>query len=287
MHKNFWTALLILFVLASVNWASGEEPQSQKTGLLTAAGNLETHEQLDSALWVATSGEYYACARQTFNMAGEKLDLALRDKTWTASTEQFASGKYSDLPPAVMVNLDETVLNNSPYQARLILQLGQYDYGSFEQWRKEARCSAVPGAKQFLDRAKQLHVAIIYVCPVGQELRDATLRNLQRVTFPYDPDQDQLLLEGEWPNHDKREQVAKKHRILLIISDYLGDFMHDTAKDPAVRREMAARYAENWGLKWFLVPNPMYGHWEYAFQHYNYDLDRSSRNQNKLRALEP
>ena len=73
-------------------------------------------EKLDSALWVATSAEYVACARQTFNLAGEKLDLALRDKTWTASTEQFEKGGYQDLPPAVMVNLDEGVWNNTPYE---------------------------------------------------------------------------------------------------------------------------------------------------------------------------
>ncbi len=57
-----------------------------------AAPTVVAPEKVDSALWVATSAEYVACARQTFNTAGEKLDLALRDKTWTASTEQFQKG---------------------------------------------------------------------------------------------------------------------------------------------------------------------------------------------------
>jgi predicted secreted acid phosphatase len=94
------------------------------TSLATAHGeDADSHvaalEKLASSLWVSTSGEYAACARQTYNCATEKLELALRDKTWTASTEQFEHGNFHDLPPAVIVNLDETVWNNTPYEAQV------------------------------------------------------------------------------------------------------------------------------------------------------------------------
>jgi acid phosphatase len=245
------------------------------------------HEQLDSALWVQTSGEYYAIARQTFAAAAEKLDLALRDSTWTASTEQFSKGHYEQLPPAVIVNLDETVWSNSPYQARIILQYGQHDMTHFMEWCNEAKCTAIPGAKEFLEHVKKQGVTIAYITPRPEITRDGTLRNLARLAYPYDAAHDLLLMDGDWPNHDKRESIGAKHRILVIVSDSLGDFMHDTAQETAVRREMAAQYADNWGLKWFLIPNPMYGHWEYSFQHYDYGLDRATRIQNKLRALDP
>jgi acid phosphatase len=251
------------------------------------AGDARTHEQLDAALWVQTSAEFYAIARQTFAGATERLDLALRDPTWTASTEQFAAGKYGKLPPAVIVNLDETVWNNSPYQARIILKIGQHNMRDFIAWCDEAKCAPIPGAKEFLERAKQLGVSIVYITPRPEFTRDGTLRNLRRLNYPYDAGSDELIMGGGWPNHDKREQVASSHRILLIVSDNLGDFMHDTEASAAVRREMAARHADNWGLKWFLLPNPMYGHWEYSFQDYDYGLDRPSRIRNKLRALEP
>jgi 5'-nucleotidase (lipoprotein e(P4) family) len=245
------------------------------------------HEQLDAALWVQTSAEFYGIARQTFASATEKADLALRDPTWTAATEQFAKGHYQDLPPAVIVNLDETVWSNSPYQARIILEYGQHDMEHFIAWCNEAKCTAIPGAKEFLEHVKRQGITITYVTPRPEMTRDGTLKNLAQLGYPYDPQQDQLLMEGAWPNHDKRESIGQQHRILLIVSDYLGDFMHDTAQDPAVRREMAGLHADNWGLKWFLIPNPMYGHWEYSFQHYDYNLDRSTRLQNKLRALNP
>ncbi len=224
--------------------------------------------------------------RQTFNTAGEKLDLALRDKTWTASTEQFEKGGYQNLPPAIMVNLDEGVWNNTPYERRLIERDGQFDYQKYSDWANEANCPAVPGAKQFLDHAARQNVAIIYLSPRGENMRDGTLRNLRRLEFPYDPEKDQLFLGEDWTNHHKREEVAQKDRILLIVSDYLGDFMHDAAKEPAQRREMAAKYADNWGLKWFIVPNPMYGHWDYALYHFNYSLNRNAQLHDKLQALD-
>lgn len=248
---------------------------------------LKTHEQLDSALWVQTSAEFYASARQAFAGATEKLALALRDPTWTASLEQFAAGGYEKLPPAVIVNLDETVFNNSPYQARIIRQFGQHDMTHFIEWCNEAKCPAVPGAKEFLDQARQQGIAIVYISPRPEILRDGTLRNIARLDYPYDAAKDQLILGGAWPNHDKREQVGKDHRILLIVSDNLGDFLQNTEQSATLRREMAARYADYWGLKWFILPNPMYGHWEYSLQNFDYGLDRPTRIENKMQALEP
>ncbi len=145
------------------------------------------HERLNTTIWMATSGEYYACAKEVFNSATAKLDLALRDKMWTASTEQFESGKYSDLPPAIIVNLDDAVWDNNPYEARLVLEDTQYDYESWSRWCNEARCKPLPGAKQFLEHARELGCSIVYISPRGDDLRDATLRNLSRVQFPYDP----------------------------------------------------------------------------------------------------
>jgi 5'-nucleotidase (lipoprotein e(P4) family) len=244
-------------------------------------------EKLDSSLWVSTSGEYAACARQTYNSATEKLELALRDKTWTASTEQFEHGKYHDLPPAVIVNLDETVWNNTPYEARLILWYALFDYDQYSAWADEASCPLIPGAKQFLERASDRDVAIFYLSPRGENMRDGTINNLRKLELPYDPPKDQLLLGGEWANHKKREEVGEKYRILLIVSDYLGDFMHNTETEPAKRREMAERYADNWGLKWFVVANPMYGHWDYSLYQFQYGLKHEEQVQEKLKFLDP
>ena len=75
-----------------------------------------------------------------------------------------------------MVNLDEGVWNNTPYEARLILRFGQFDYQQYSDWANEANCPAVPGAKQFLDHANEQKVAIMYLSPRGENMREGTLR---------------------------------------------------------------------------------------------------------------
>jgi len=256
-------------------------------GQFAESGAAKPHEQLDSALWVQSSAEFFANASQTFAAATEKLALALRDPTWTASIEQYDEGGYEKLPPAVIVNVDETVLNNSPYQARIIQEYGQHDIERFLEWCNEAQCPAVPGAKKFLDAAKKQGVAIIYISPRPEITRDATLRNLTRHDFPFEVGKDQLMLAGAWPNHDKRERVGNDFRILLIVSDNLGDFLQGTDESAKTRRDVAERCADYWGLKWFILPNPMYGHWEYSFHDYDYGLNRPARIENKLQALDP
>lgn len=281
MQNQLWLSCIVLSGLIAT--ASAEEPYAEPDRARTH--EQLAHEQLDGALWMQSSAEFSALAQQTFACAAEKLSLGLRDPMWTASLEQFATGDYEKLPPAVIVNLDETVLNNSPYQARIILEYGQHNPSRFVAWCNEAKCPAIPGAQNFLQAAKKQGIAIIYISPRPEQTRDGTLRNLQRLDYPYDA-KDQLILGGGWPNHNKREQVAADHRILLIVSDHLGDFLHRTEQGAAVRREMANRHATYWGLKWFLLPNPMYGHWEYSFQNYDYNLDRPTRIRNKLQALD-
>ena len=73
---------------------------------------------LDATLWVQTSAEYAALSRQTWAAAGRMMEAALADTSWTAALEQQAG--YGALPPAVIVDVDETVLDNAPYAARLI-----------------------------------------------------------------------------------------------------------------------------------------------------------------------
>ena len=94
------------------------------------------HERLYSTLWLQTSTEYYAIATQTYRAATEKLALALSDPSWTAATEQ--TGDFGGLPPAVVLDVDETVLDNSPYEARNIRTDSHYEPKSWAAWCGEA-----------------------------------------------------------------------------------------------------------------------------------------------------
>ncbi len=78
----------------------------------------------------------------------------------------------------------------------------------FVAWCNEAKCTAIPGAKEFLEHAKRQGVSIAYITPRPEGTRDGTLKNLVRLGYPYDPQRDLLLMEGPWQNHDKRENIG-------------------------------------------------------------------------------
>jgi 5'-nucleotidase (lipoprotein e(P4) family) len=222
---------------------------------------------LFATLWVQTAAEYRATAWQAFAAAGASLRRALADSSITAATEQ--EGKdFADLPPAVVLDVDETVLDNSPFQARLILAGASYDRQAWADWVDEASAPAIPGAPEFLRLADSLGVAIYYVTNRDAELEAATRRNLAALGLPVDPNLDTVLTRGEregWTSDktSRREAVAARHRILVIIGDDFNDFV--AARLPRAERDrLVARYRDRWGERWIVLPNPTYGSWEGA-----------------------
>ena len=77
------------------------------------------NDGLTSTLWVRTAAEYRAASLQTYNTALQTIDRAVGDPGWTAALEQ--TGDCADLPPAVVMDVDETVLDNARYQAQTVL----------------------------------------------------------------------------------------------------------------------------------------------------------------------
>src|SRR5277367_1525723 len=86
---------------------------------LRAADAPPANDLLNAVLWMQRSVEYKANSLASFTLARLRLDQALADKTWTAAPAE-QTGAYQDLPPAVVVDLDETLLDNSAYQAWLV-----------------------------------------------------------------------------------------------------------------------------------------------------------------------
>lgn len=229
--------------------------------------------QLYSTLWVQTAAEYRAGALETYASAVANLDDALADPSWTAALEQ--SDGYSGLPPAVILDLDETVLDNSLFQGRLVRDNASFDPVLWEKWMAMEKAEAIPGALSFVQEAIRRGIAVFYItnrecdgggCP--QEAR--TIRNLTRLGFP-DVSLDRVLLKREQPDwgsekENRRAVVAENHRILMLIGDDLGDFLPGVkgGVSPTRRKELVDRYADRWGRMWFILPNPNYGSWDRA-----------------------
>jgi acid phosphatase len=195
------------------------------------------------------------------------LDKARKDKNWTAALEQ--TGKYSKLPPAIILDLDETSLDNLAFQARQVLQNKDFDQNDWTQWISEARAKSVPGAAEFCKYADSVGVRVFYVTNRSAAEEPATRENLNKLGFPVYAKEDVILTRGENPDWSsdkgsRRKLIAARYRILLLCGDDFGDFMSGIMTSIARRKELAAQYASNWGTKWIVLPNPSYGSWERA-----------------------
>ena len=250
-------------VLASAACAARSSAPATAAAATTAA-----HENLNAVLWLQTALEFEASAVQAYRLAQLQLDAALADPRWTAAIEQ--QGDASMLPPAVIVDIDETVLDNSYYQARLIRDNGVFANDTWDAWVAEGRATAIPGALEFSLEAARKGVTIFYVSNRTAKLEEPTRKNLAGLGFPLKEGVDTVLVRGERPEWGasakgpRRAFVAGSYRILMLIGDDLGDFVVDATGTPAERQSRTAAQSAWWGRRWIMIPNPTYGSWERA-----------------------
>jgi len=179
-----------------------------------------------SVLYAQSSAEYDANNIQTYTGAKLALDRALIEKNWTAAIEQKEN--FSDKPPAVILDIDETVLNNIPFQARAIIKGEGYPSG-WVDWMLEEASTSVAGVKDFLDYVERKGVKVFYVTNRIAIAEEATRNNLKKLGLPLDLDRDVLLMKNEngWTSDkvSRRQLISEDYRILLLIGDQLGDFI--------------------------------------------------------------
>jgi 5'-nucleotidase (lipoprotein e(P4) family) len=227
--------------------------------------------KLDAALWMQTSAEYQTNVLQAYRIAARCLRDALQDITWSAIPGQV---NRDELKPAIIVDLDETVLDNSRFQTALVKNGLSFSEALWSQWVVTSSSTALPGAHDFLIATHKLGVTIVYVTNRNYSSKEATLKNLQQLDLPVDSTGNFVLCSGEpipgesskWESdkQGRREYLAKRYRILLIIGDQLSDFVRSSQLDPQARIALAVRYRDYWGSKWIVIPNPAYGSWEQA-----------------------
>ncbi len=176
------------------------------------------------------------------------------------------------------MDVDETVLDNSANQVRLVNSGATWDIDLWNAWVNEAKAPAVPGSLKFLKDAQSKGVTIFYMTNRSFELEPETRRNLIELGFPMETDFDSLLTNGEqedWGTDKatRRDFLAEEYRIILLIGDDPNDFVSGTKEgNPISRNELFSSYQEFWGEKWIIIPNPMYGGWDAALYDFDYSL---------------
>lgn len=253
-----------------------------------AADEVPQNDNLNAVLWTQSSPEFKATAIAAYALAKLRLDQALADKSWTAVTEQ--SGDFANLPPAVIVDVDETVLDNSDYQAWMVLNNESFDPKTWNAFVKSETSREVPGALDFAKYADSKGVKVFYVSNRVADEEEATRNNLAEIGFPMGGNVDTVLVKGEkedWgsPKGTRRAVVAKDYRVLLVVGDNFSDFVDDYKGNPTERLAVMDQHAARWGHDWIMVANPTYGSFESAPFGSNYKLPENERRKLKMDAL--
>lgn len=253
---------------------------------------------LNATVWQQRSVEYEATVQSLYRAALDRLQQALVDCSPTrpagcapVALEQrgLTPAQLAALPPAVVMDLDETALDNSAFEAAVQLRGEDFSEGLWARWIAASAAeaarpapryrTALPGASPFTAEAARLGVAVFYVsnrsCPTAERAGCAALRHTQALmqlqSPPFaragDAAAFHFMVDGQSSDKTARRQaIAATHRIVLLIGDDLGDFVGREARD-ALRRgtdpAVAAFAQQHWGRHWFMLPNAMYGSWEY------------------------
>lgn len=228
------------------------------------------HDNLNAVIWMQTAAEYEATVRGVYAAARARIDSALSDPGWDALPLGERSDGFESRTPAIIVDADETMIDNSPFQARDIRDNRGFAYDRWTTWVSERRARAMPGAVEFAKYANERGVAIYFITNRDTPAEaEHTIANLRALEFPIAADAANVLLRGDVraPGREKsarRRWVGSRHRVLLMLGDNLGDFMDGVSTTVAARQALMAPYAGWWGERWFMQPNPAYGSWEAA-----------------------
>lgn len=254
------TALLVIGLHSAIALGQGTANNEYATG---------------AVLWTQTSGERVALSYQAFALARMMLDRDLR-------TVRRARR-------AVIVDIDETIVDNSRFQAALIKNHQTYNDQTWQAWVNRAEATAIPGALEFLKYASSRGVRVFYISNRKVVEKEGTAANLRKLGFPNVNDET-LLIRTDTKSSSKeprRQSVAARYRVVLLVGDNLNDFsdIFENAKTGEARRSVTEENKAKFGSRFIVLPNPMYGDWESAIYDYNFKLSDEEKDAKRKAAL--
>jgi len=233
-----------------------------------AQGTADNEYQTGAVLWMQSAGERAALCYQAFALARIMLDHDLKTN-------------HARAKRAVIVDIDETIMDNSGYQAWLIKNRQNFSDQTWLAWVSRAEATAIPGAVEFLNYANTRGVRVFYITNRKAAEKEGTATNLRKLGFPNVNDET-LLVRTDTNSSSKeprRKSVAAKYRVVLLMGDNLNDFSEEFEKARTVSGRLAAaeQNKSQFGTRFIALPNPMYGDWENAIYDYNLKLSSEEK----------
>ena len=232
------------------------------------AQDVTPSDLLLATLWTQRSVEFKGNALTVYMLGRIRLDQALADKNWTAAPAE-QKGDYQNLPPAVILDVDETAVDNSLYQVWMMKNGKTFSVKTWNEFCDAQISRAIPGAVEFTKYAESKGVKIFYVTNRGVETEKSTRENMEKLGFPMGGNVDTFLMQNERPDWGsqkgtRRAVITKDYRVLLNFGDNFGDFDDRHRTSEAVRLKAFEENKERWGREWLVIANPTYGSFDTA-----------------------
>jgi 5'-nucleotidase (lipoprotein e(P4) family) len=235
----------------------------------TVAPRLPMRERIGANIYLQTAAEYRACCLQIYKCAELRLETVL------------ATRRPKPSKPAIVMDLDETVFDNSAFQTFLYKNKLEYTDALWAVYEEKypQDVALIPGAKKLIDKAEALGVTVVYISNRVETYRKSTEAALRRLGIDVGNISDRLFLRARDGTTDKsarREVAAARYNVLLYFGDNLRDFSEwfaakklskeappdEYVKAIKLRAAQVDEAAGHWGVDWFVLPNPVYGEWE-------------------------
>lgn len=233
--------LLIFFLLIPLfSFAQNEEEKR--------AVNSQDH-LIYATIWYQRSPEMKAIYYQCFNIAKRNLQGFVKQN--------------GNKPKAVIVDIDETMLDNSPFEAKQILESKGFSSGSWKQWTDLAKAKALPGAVEFTKFCDSLGIEVFYVSNRKTDELESTLKNLDSLGFSFSRKENMFFKTDVSSKKQRRDIILQNYDIVMLIGDNLNDLseIFETRED-GWGTKLVDRYKDEFGNRFIVLPNPMYGDWE-------------------------
>lgn len=207
--------------------------------------------KIQAQVWTQNAAEYRALCYQAYNVAKMNLDQFLDFE------------KKYEKPIAIIADVDETVLDNSPYDGKLILDNNSYNRKSWVEWGNLEKAEAIPGSLEFMKYASEKGIEIFYISNRYSEQLEATVNNLKKLGFPNAEKSNIFLREDDKSKSDRRKSVTENYNVIMLIGDNLADFNDEfEVKLAEDRTNYTDQMSDSFGTKLIVLPNPNYGDWE-------------------------
>ena len=230
--------------------------QKSVSSTTSSPSGLTINGKLFAVAYMQRSAEYHASCLQAYNFARLRLD-------------EYLQSSASSKPKAIITDIDETILDNSADEVHHDLQGKGFDPVEWRQWTAMAAADTIPGALSFLKYAASKNVETFYITNRDEQDREGTLKNLQKFNFPYADNTHLIVKQNTSSKESRRQAVMKDYDVVLLLGDNLTDFSAIWDNQPVAQRlEKVQEEAAQFGKRFIIIPNPVYGDWENALYQY-------------------